>query len=699
MKLRNPRIWLAFLSTLAVLAVTMNDIDRTSPGPLSAVHGRDPKLAGGSGCSDCHGGWTETMAEACLDCHADVSADLDGGEGLHGSIGEDKASLCALCHSEHHGADFEIVNRQSFFLAGFEDPEAFDHWVVGFAMDGKHLELACTECHDNAEADVLQTGQKRFMGLEQDCASCHEDAHEGRMVLACVSCHGQESFDVLESVDHAEVLPLIGPHADVACGTCHAEGEPHALEILGGAGAKARRRECASCHETPHAKGFLRGIGKLLQQNPSGTCGSCHEGDHTSFRDERLELSREEHVRSGFALAAPHADVGCEACHPTELDFEGRYPGREADSCSSCHEDVHGGQFADGPFGAGGCLACHERRRFEPHAFDVDLHARLALPLTGAHTKTACADCHTERLTHVAGAPRAFVDTAPECSACHEDAHLGAFDGRSPQAPAATSDVRADVEPTCERCHDTTDFAGEEDERFDHAAWTPFPVLGAHAQEGCASCHPRSTEADRFGRTFGRIAEHFGPFEGCVTCHEDVHRGGFDDPAFPVEVDGREGCARCHVQSSFRTFYKGFEHETWTGFALEDAHAAAACTDCHAPTERPDAFGRRWGHAPGSDCSACHDNVHGEQFELFGRTDCARCHASAKSFTQLIFDHTWDSRFPLEGAHAELDCAACHTAPTAGDPLSVRYKPLGTDCVDCHGANASQLRRRQGGRK
>ena len=38
---------------------------------------------------------------------------------------------CAMCHSEHHGAGFALVNRRSFAVAGVADVERFDHLEQG----------------------------------------------------------------------------------------------------------------------------------------------------------------------------------------------------------------------------------------------------------------------------------------------------------------------------------------------------------------------------------------------------------------------------------------------------------------------------------------------------------------------------------------------------------------------------------------
>jgi hypothetical protein len=704
---RRPELWVAICSAIVVLVVGVVDTGRTSPGPLAGPHARLPELAGRDGCAECHGGWFEDMSSACLDCHTDVAEHMESGRGLHGALAPGERR-CASCHSDHHGGNFQMVNAASFAKAGVPDVQAFDHARVGWLMDGAHLELDCSECHAHAFAESVPEGEQRFMGLASNCASCHEDPHEGAFGRACADCHVQTSFETHVSVGHDEFLPLVGGHGDVTCRACHAEGDPHALEMVARGRRDVPARTCTACHQSPHGLAFESGTAELAARSADSACVVCHAAEHDSFRDERLELSPDQHATSGFPLALPHDQVACEACHdPALASFAERYPGRERDACAACHEDPHGGQFATGPFAAEGCVACHGRERFEPHGFDAALHARTSLPLEGRHLAAACEDCHT-----VPGpdAPRVFRGTDGTCATCHSDAHAGFFDARcAPLDPVAHGD--------CARCHDATAFDHVPDERFDHGAWTGFPLGGAHASDGCEICHATRPEPDEHGRTFGRVAPPHGTIEplglandfgrACAACHQDPHGGAFDAPHLARAVDGRLACARCHVDTSFRDLAHGFDHGAWTGFPLDGAHGALACADCHAPLPAADPTGRTSQRAAGTACAACHDDPHGGQFDVplaegsgalasrAGATapaDCARCHTPLDTFARLRFEHDWDSRFKLDATHAKLACAACHRAETIGGDATFRYKPLGTACTDCHGVDTTTLR-------
>ena len=692
---RWTHIGIAICSIGAVSLFALVDLERKAPGPLTRVHGREEDLAGSSGCNACHGGWFSTMTASCLECHADIGTQIDESRGLHGSVAKATAQQCSVCHGEHHGENFDIVNKQSFALAGAPDPLAFEHTLVGFEMDGAHLDLKCSECHTHADDAVLEKGARRYMGLDQDCASCHTDVHEGRMVVACASCHGQSKWDGLHSLGHEKQLPLVGGHGDVSCRTCHAENTAHSLEALGAGIAERTVRTCTECHESPHDPDFVAASAHDLHQPVAQVCVACHAAEHTTFRDEHLTLSSEEHARSGFSLDAPHDVPKCAECHDPKLTtFEERYPGRSNDTCSACHADPHGGQFATGPFSTGDCTACHDKLHFEPHTFTLADHELASLPLTGAHARTDCNECH---VVPAEDAPRVFRGTAAKCEDCHEDAHDGFFAAAFALAPPPSPGE-------CAACHGTENFHDVPESGFDHGRWTGFPVLGAHAQSSCEICHVPAPVADAFGRTFGWVSAKFGDVAGCVTCHQDPHAGQFDREGLPRTLDGRADCARCHDEVSFRTFSRGFDHGLWTGFVLANEHAETSCSGCHAQLQRPDATGRTWGRSRGSACSDCHTDPHGGQFtervplaadpaQFQLRVDCARCHVDdAPAF--LDFDHDRDSRFPLSDAHVRLECSACHVPFDQGGVELVRYKPLGTQCVDCHGVHEEVLLRR-----
>jgi hypothetical protein len=108
---------------------------------------------------------------------------------------------------------------------------------------------------------------------------------------------------------------------------------------------------------------------------------------------------------------------------------------------------------------------------------------------------------------------------------------------------------------------------------------------------------------------------------------------------------------------------------------------ARSCAECHETTSfRVAAFDHA--KVASASCRSCHDrqNPHADQF---GETDCRSCH-DTNSYRIEQFDHT-RTRFALDGAHTRAACSACHSATTLAGRTLVRYRPLPTTCVACHG--------------
>jgi hypothetical protein len=108
------------------------------------------------------------------------------------------------------------------------------------------------------------------------------------------------------------------------------------------------------------------------------------------------------------------------------------------------------------------------------------------------------------------------------------------------------------------------------------------------------------------------------------------------------------------------------------------------CEACHTTADFEEVAYTHPADAVGGQCRSCHlaDDPHAGQFDDRG---CASCH-STSSFALTVFDHT-DTAFPLEGAHAQATCAACHRTETGPVTSFIRFRPLGTACTDCHGVD------------
>ena len=126
-------------------------------------------------------------------------------------------------------------------------------------------------------------------------------------------------------------------------------------------------------------------------------------------------------------------------------------------------------------------------------------------------------------------------------------------------------------------------------------------------------------------------------------------------------------CDNCHTLSSWKPIraIPEFDHNR-TSFPLRGQHTGLACEQCHASPVFSNA---------GTTCATCHADIHRGQFG--GR--CEQCHTEKgwAVSTQSIQNH--QNRFPLIGAHAVVECDACHTGAATS-----QFSGLSTDCLSCH---------------
>ena len=189
-----------------------------------------------------------------------------------------------------------------------------------------------------------------------------------------------------------------------------------------------------------------------------------------------------------------------------------------------------------------------------------------------------------------------------------------------------------------------------------------FPLEGAHVATPCFACH---VSEDHW--TFREIGV------DCIDCHEDVHAGLITSSYYPDK-----DCTACHNSDSWATIT--FDHDL-TEWPLTGEHQSVSCRSCH--YESSDDTEVQIFNELGQDCISCHDNVHDDQFEIDGVTDCKRCHVT-ESWEPLNFDHDL-TEFPLDGQHINVECRACHKEQVIENgKVKVIYKIESFRCIDCH---------------
>ena len=437
---------IGIVSLAIVFSSFYADVQNTSPGDVARVHAHLVTGANKQNCALCHGTNSKTMTESCLDCHQDIAGQLEIQTGFHGLMDAKLSTDCGKCHSDHHGADFQVTNVRSFQLAGIDDPSEYDHAGLDLQLTGKHLAIGCDKCHADAKTTLLTKGTKRFIGLDQNCTSCHEDVHKQAYGQNCDSCHGQEHpFARAANFKHTTAFSLVGAHGKAACIDCHQKDTKHAVDtLLASAYAnetpEATSRSCRDCHRSPHKETFLANVSHVLNLSVDASCEHCHDSVHDTFLGPAATIDVQLHTLTGFPLRAPHNKASCDSCHEDYGRQKTRFvsltdpaPIRIADDCQVCHKDPHGDQFKNGPFQGQGCLSCHERHTFHPPAFGVAEHSQTDFSLRGAHRLLECNQCHklspdATTLSKGKSVPiRVFHGTPDSCRACHEDLHRGQF--------------------------------------------------------------------------------------------------------------------------------------------------------------------------------------------------------------------------------------------------------------------------------
>ncbi len=424
--------------------------------PLTGKHRTTP-------CEKCHKPGDDGLPvyagikfQYCIDCHLDPHK------------GEFKQD-CDFCHTT------STWNKSTFTTR-------FDHSKTDYPLIGKHVEVACVDCHKN--------GDFKTKIPFSACSDCHKpDPHSGQFAKRpdggkCESCHTVAGWSpsTFTVADHAKTeFPLVSPHTRVKCADCHI---PAGKETK----FKIKFALCVDCHEDEHDGQFVA--------NPwRNRCEQCHAGD--TWKTSNFTIAR--HQKSTFPLTGGHLAVACIDCHkPPSKEAKALYHFPHL-SCTSCHEDIHHGEFADrmaksGPGGKPlGCETCHSTKEWSDLVkFD---HDSTTFPLLGSHRAVGCAECHKppnleHTMLHVD-----FSKAPKPCADCHEDPHGKQFGAK---------------EDDCSSCHNSNKWKPS---LFDHEK-TAFSLKGGHQNVACGACHSLMKEIE------GKQVLFYKPTPtACADCH------------------------------------------------------------------------------------------------------------------------------------------------------------------------------------
>jgi hypothetical protein len=417
-------------------------------------------------CSTCHtnGRFTGTP-DTCVGCHLPDYNRTTNPNHLQTGF----PTNCQTCHS--------TTNWQG---------AAFDHALTAFPLTGAHVSVACTTCHINGQ----------FSGTPQTCVGCHLPDYNGTtnpnhtaagFPSTCQNCHTTATWTGA-GFNHNTMtsFPLTGAHTNVACTTCHVNGQ-----FAGTA------QTCVGCH-LPDYNGTT---------NPNHAaagfptdCTTCHST--TTWAGATFN-----HNQTAFPLNGAHVNVACTTCH-----VNGQFAGTPQ-TCVGCHLPDYNGTTNPNHAVAGfpqQCNVCHNTSVWQPATFN---HNNTAFPLTGAHVNVACANCHINGN---------YTTTPTDCYSCHQPEYRGTTD---------PNHVAAAFPTTCQTCHTTSRWTGA---TFTHP---DFPIYsGTHAGKWstCADCHVNQSNYATFS---------------CITCHQHSQSNADPDHrGVRNYVYNATSCYSCHPQ-------------------------------------------------------------------------------------------------------------------------------------------------------
>ncbi|KAA3615237.1 MAG: cytochrome C [Calditrichaeota bacterium] len=530
-----------------------------SPGDLHDSH---TQLEGITQCIKCHELGDKVSPELCLQCHDILKKRVDAGKGLHSNA---EFKSCVHCHVDHQGRKFKLV----FWKNG---KESFEHGKTGYDLLGKHKNAKCEDCHQAKNiADKKRFIEKKkdlnrtFLGLEEDCLSCHFDEHRAQFNQPCLDCHTMNHWAPAEKFDHQKTrYKLTGKHRNVACVNCHpvVRDSKNKIDRDYFKFAGIQYDKCTACHKDVHNNKFGQ------------DCESCH----TTASWKKIIGNKFNHDQTRYPLRGQHAKVRCEQCHLPNRAFTNV----KFANCTDCHTDYHLGQFRQRDR-RGACEECHTVQGFSPSGFTIKLHQQSKFQLTGSHLAIPCIACHTKVRVRGKSETIRFKFKSTQCSQCHDDFHKGELNKYVSQAG-------------CEFCHSTEDWAAVS---FDHNK-TKFVLKGQHEVIACGDCH-RPTKNRKIQSKLKLV----GLVKECQGCHRDVHAGQFrNEKIFAKIKKNFTRCDQCHTSENWRA--DKFIHNRDARFKIDGEHRFVTCGECH---KRRNIRGKLVViYKPiDSECRACHD--------------------------------------------------------------------------------------------
>jgi predicted CXXCH cytochrome family protein len=377
---------------------------------------------------------------------------------------------CLTCHADYHQKTLSAVCLICHNPDAFKPATKFNHNDLKFQLDGKHVNVACINCHKVDTIDGKKFQQFR-LGQSVTCSSCHKDPHQNKFGPNCGQCHTVESFQIVKGgkdFDHNKTsFRLEEKHINVNCKACHKTKFTDPV----------RHARCTDCHSDYHKNQFAK-------NGVSPDCSQCHSVKGFTL----FSYTIDQHEKGTFPLQGAHLATPCFDCHQKQKDWSFKGIGI---NCKDCHKNIHKEVIEAKLYPEENCRICHNEDQWADISFD---HTKTAFDLTGAHKKVDCRTCHFK--VDIQGTvQQKFSGLSKDCTGCHTDEHYKQF-----EVNGITN---------CMVCHDTENWKAS---KFNHNN-TAFRLDGKHINVPCGKCHKPQQEGSYFYVRY-KIEDY-----KCESCH------------------------------------------------------------------------------------------------------------------------------------------------------------------------------------
>lgn len=151
---------------------------------------------------------------------------------------------CKDCHNDPHNEQFTAECFYCHSEKGWKDlrPGKIHTVDSAFPLKGLHFKVIC---HKTLHS-ITVLAQARFVGVSHECASCHNDPHNGQMTHSCKTCHMEQGWkgeNLLFVHNKHSLYKIKDLHRHISYSLCHLSDNHKIVRY------RPMQNECNSCHK------------------------------------------------------------------------------------------------------------------------------------------------------------------------------------------------------------------------------------------------------------------------------------------------------------------------------------------------------------------------------------------------------------------------------------------------------------------